>query len=144
MKANNLIATAQITIKAPIDKVWEAFVNPALIEKYMFGTHVQTDWKEGSPITWKGEWDGKPYEDKGEILQFKPKSRLQYSHFSPVSGRPDIPENYHIVTIDVAEENGHTTVRLSQDKNESEQVKEHSEKNWNRMLSELKKLVGSN
>jgi ABC-type xylose transport system permease subunit len=25
-----------------------------------------TDWKHGSPIVWKGEYEGKEYEDKGE------------------------------------------------------------------------------
>lgn len=59
--ANNkdLIAKASITINAPVAKVWEALVSPAMIKQYMFGTNVVTDWKEGSPIVWRGEWQGK-------------------------------------------------------------------------------------
>jgi uncharacterized protein YndB with AHSA1/START domain len=86
---NNLIAKASATIDAPVAKVWDALVNPEAIKQYMFGTNVATDWQEGSPITWKGEWQGKAYEDKGVIRQVKPERILQYSHFSPLSGLPD-------------------------------------------------------
>jgi uncharacterized protein YndB with AHSA1/START domain len=144
MKTIDLTAKANTTIQAPVEKVWEAFVNPQIIKKYMFNTNVQSDWKEGSPITWSGEWQGKSYVDKGKILQFKPQTRLQYSHFSPLSGKADIPENYHTVTVDLSEQNGQTTVSLVQDHNESEEVKEHSEKNWNKMLVDLKKLLEMN
>jgi uncharacterized protein YndB with AHSA1/START domain len=144
MNTHNFIATAKTTILAPVDKVWEALVTPEIIKKYMFGTTVKSDWKEGSPITWSGEWNEKSYTDKGVILQFKPGTRLQYSHFSPLSLLPDEPENYHIVTIDLTEKDGQTTVSLSQDKNESGQAKEHSEENWNTMLTGLKKLLEEN
>src|SRR5215831_12345084 len=95
----NLVAKASAIIAAPREKVWNALVTPAAIKQYMFGTDVTSDWREGSPIRWKGMWKGKPYEDKGTILQLKPGRVLQYSHFSPLSGVPDKPENYHIVTV---------------------------------------------
>jgi hypothetical protein len=65
----------------------------------MFGIEVVSEWKEGSQIVWKGEWQGKSYEGKGVILKLKRNSLIQYSHFSPLSGKPDLPENYHTVTI---------------------------------------------
>ena len=137
----NLIAEASISINAPSAKVWDALVNPDVIKQYMFGTNVVSDWKEGSSIVWKGEWQGKPFEDKGVILQFKPGRTLQYSHFSPLAGLPDKPENYHSVTIDVSDEGAQTRVHLSQDKNPTEQAREHSKKNWDAMLTGLKKLL---
>src|SRR5687767_14694031 len=97
----NLIAKATSTIDVPVTRVWDALVTPQTIKQYMFGTNVTSNWKEGSPITWKGEWQGRAYEDKGVILQFKPQKRLQFSHFSPLTGQPDKPENYHTVTIDL-------------------------------------------
>ncbi len=48
-----LIARASITINAPIDKVWDALINPSKIKQYMFGTNAVSDWKEGSSIVWK-------------------------------------------------------------------------------------------
>jgi uncharacterized protein YndB with AHSA1/START domain len=141
VKSGNLIAKAQITINAPADKVWDALINPDAIKKYMFGTTVISNWKEGSKIVWRGEWKGKTYEDKGVILQLKSKTKLQYSHFSPLTGQPDVPENYHTVTIELTEKNGQTTVFLSQDNNATQEAKEHSEQNWTEMLSRLKKFL---
>jgi uncharacterized protein YndB with AHSA1/START domain len=107
----------------------------------MFGAHVVTDWREGSPITWKGEWQGKSYEDKGVVLRFEPGRTLRYSHFSPLSGLPDQPENHHTVTVELTGEGNRTRVSLVQDKNDTEEARAHSEKNWAMMLAGLKKLV---
>ncbi len=137
----NLIAMASVTVNVPKAKVWNALVNPEAIKQYMFGTNVVSDWREGSPIIWKGEWQGKSYEDKGVILQLKPERTLQYSHFSPLSGRPDKPENYHTVTIEVSGEGNQTRVSLAQDNNPTEQARDHSAKNWEMMLTALKKFL---
>jgi uncharacterized protein YndB with AHSA1/START domain len=135
------IAKATVRINGSATMVWNALTEPALIEKYMMGSKVISDWKEGSSITWKGEWKGKPYEDKGTILQLKPGTLLSYSHYSPLSGLPDTPENYHTVTIELAEAGESTSVSLSQNNNPTEEARQHSEKNWKMMLDGLKKLV---
>ena len=53
---NNIIARTSISINASKTNVWNALVNPEAIKKYMFGTNVVSDWKEGGAIIWKGEW----------------------------------------------------------------------------------------
>ena len=138
---NYLIAMASISINAPVGKVWDALVNPEAIRVYFFGTNVVSEWRKGSSIVWKGEWEGKPYQDKGVILQFDPGKTIQYSHFSPLSGLPDDPENYHTVTIKLAAVEDHTTVVLSQDRNATEEERAHSEANWGMMLTALKKYL---
>lgn len=139
----NLIARAQIKIHASQNRVWEALVNPEQIKKYMFDTEVISDWKEGSPIIWKGIWQGKSYEDRGKILKIEPEHLLQYNHYSPMMDKPDLPENYHVVIVEIAGDGNETTVSLTQDNNDSEPAREHSEKNWKMMLEELKKLLES-
>ena len=136
-----LVAETSVTINVPVAKVWDALTNPEMIKQYMFGTDTVSDWKEGSSIVWKGEWQGKKYEDKGVILQLKPKRMIQYSHFSPLSGQPDVPENYHTVTVELSNDGVQTTVSLSQDNNDTEEAREHSEKNWKMMLDGLRKLL---
>jgi uncharacterized protein YndB with AHSA1/START domain len=136
-----LLAKANLTIGKPIQRVWEALVNPSDIKQYMFGTNAVSNWKKGSPILWKGEWQGKPYEDKGMILELKPQHLLQYSHFSPLSGLPDEPENYHTVTIELSAEGNQTHVVLTQDNNSNEQECLHSEKNWEMFLTGMKKYL---
>jgi uncharacterized protein YndB with AHSA1/START domain len=137
----NLTARASLRINAPRQRVWQALVDPDAIHQYMFGTQVLSDWQEGSAIIWKGEWQGKPYEDKGTILQLKPEHTLQYSHFSPLSGVPDKPENYHTVTIELSASQNQTLVSLAQDHNSTEEERLHSEQNWEMMLAGLKKFV---
>jgi len=141
MSSEKYVAKAQTIINATADKVWNALTNPEMIKKYMFGTTVVSDWKEGSKIIWKGEWKGKSYEDKGKILQLENQKKLQYSHYSPLSGLNDNPENYHIVTIDLVKKENETIVTLIQDNNPDEKTKDHSEKNWKMMLASLKKLL---
>lgn len=135
------IAKASVTIDTPVAAVWEALISPASIRKYMFGTEVVTEWKIGGPILWKGVWEGKPYEDKGVLLEMEPRKILRYSHFSPLSGLPDVPENHHILTYELTDQAGHTSLSLSQDNNATEKARDHSEKMWKTMVESIKSLL---
>lgn len=139
--SKGIVAKASTDIGAPVSKVWDALVNPATISKYMFGARVFSDWKVGSPIRWKGEWKGKPYEDEGVVRRIEPERLLEYSHFSPLSGLPDVPENHHVVTIELVAHGARTLVTLTQDNNSSDDARAHAEANWKVMLDGLKKVV---
>ena len=141
MSDNGHVARATVVIDAAKEQVWEALTDPDSISQYMFGAKVTTDWREGSPITWEGEWDGQPYQDKGTVRDVHPPQVLEYSHFSPLTGLPDVPENYHNVRIEVVEDGPATRVTLIQDNNETEETKDHSEGNWQAMLDGLKKVA---
>ncbi len=138
---NDIVARAAIAIDAPAVKVWDALTNPEVIKQYMFGTNVVSEWKEGSPIRWQGEWQGKKYEDKGVILKLVPDRTIQYSHFSPLSGAPDVPENYHTVAVELSPEGTRTQVTLTQDRNATDEEREHLEQNWRMMLEGMKQVV---
>ena len=135
------IATAETDIDAPANRVWEALTDPDEIAKYMFGSRVDTDWQPGSSITWKGEYEGKPFEDKGEILEVVRDRRLKMTHYSPLSGEEDVPENYHTLTYELESAGPVTRVALSQDNNPTAEAAEHSKANWEKMLSGLKEVV---
>lgn len=135
------VATAETDIAAPRQSVWNALTDPAQVKQYMFGTELDTDWEPGSPISWKGEWEGKAYEDKGEVLEVDRGSRLVVTHFSPLSGQEDKPENYHRLTYELSDRDGGTHLSLSQDGNGSEDEAEHATKNWETMLGGIKELL---
>lgn len=137
----DLIARASTTVNAPASAVWRALTDPHMIKQYMFGTAVVSNWQEGGAIAWQGEWQGKRYEDKGVILKLDPGRLIQYSHFSPLSGQPDVPENYHVVTVELRPEGAQTNVSLEQDGNATEEERDHSAKNWAMMLEGLKASV---
>jgi uncharacterized protein YndB with AHSA1/START domain len=135
------VASATIEIDASRGEVWAALTDPEQIQKYMFGSQVVTDWQPGSPIVWKGEYEGKRYEDKGEIVEIEPERRLKMTHFSPLSGQEDIPANYHTVLYELENQGQKTRVSLRQDNNSSEEAAEHSKANWEKMLASLKEVV---
>ncbi len=136
-----LIARASIVVKASPARVWQALTTPEIIKKYFFGSDIVTTWAVGSPIFYRGIWHGRPYEDKGQIVDFQPGKRLVATHWSPLSGVPDRPENYHTVTYDLQAEGESTRLTLTQDNNSTEEEKSHSEQNWHAVLEGLKKVV---
>jgi uncharacterized protein YndB with AHSA1/START domain len=138
-----LTAKATITINAPTSKVWDALTKPNLIKQYLFGTEVTTDWQVGSPITYRGQWEGKTYEDKGKILQIEPGKLLVSTFWSSLSGLPDVPENYNTVRYELSTEGGSTRLTITQDNNATQEEADHSEQNWNMVLDGIKKLLES-
>jgi uncharacterized protein YndB with AHSA1/START domain len=137
----NHIAKTEAVIQATPSEVWDALTNPAQIKKYFFGTDVETDWNVGSPIYWRGEWQGKTYEDKGEILKNEKEKILEMTHWSPMSGTEDTPENYHIVKYTLEPADGGTKLVIEQGNNKDEKQKAHNEKNWQMILEGMKKLL---
>ena len=135
-------AVKTVTIEAPRAAVWDALTKPDKVKQYMHGTNMSTDWKPGSPITWKGEWKGKPYEDKGKVIEVEPKKRLKYTHWSPMGGSEDKPENYHTVTYELSGDNGSTTLTLRQDNNATQaEADKMAEENWGPVLDGLKETA---
>jgi uncharacterized protein YndB with AHSA1/START domain len=138
----SFVAEKRITINGSVDAVWDALTKPELVKQYLHGTNMKTDWKVGSPITWSGEWKGKPYQDKGTVLEVKPKTLLKNTHWSPMGGSEDKPENYHTVTYILAEQNGKTLLTLKQDNNATqEEADKMAENNWGPVLEGLKAVV---
>jgi uncharacterized protein YndB with AHSA1/START domain len=135
-------AIKTVNIDATRERVWEALTDPEKVKQYMHGTEMSTDWKEGSPIVWKGEWKGRSYEDKGTVLAVEPQKLLKYTHWSPMGGSEDKPENYHTVTYELAGEDGKTTLTLTQDNNASqEEADKMATDNWGPVLNGLKETV---
>jgi uncharacterized protein YndB with AHSA1/START domain len=134
-------ARAQVDIGADRATVWQALTDPEQVARWMMGAKVSTDWQVGSPITWAGEMDGTPYEDKGEVLAADEPDRLSVTHYSPLMGEADEPGNYHTVTYELSGDDGTTTVALTQDGNDSAEQAEQFSGSWQGMLDGLKSTV---
>ena len=135
-------AIKKVTIHASKRDVWNALTNPDKVKEYMHGTEMSTDWKQGGPIFWRGEWKGRPYEDKGTVLAVEPQKLLKYTHWSPMGGSEDKPENYHTVTYELAGEDGETTLTLKQDNNATqEEADKMANDNWGPVMDGLKAVA---
>ncbi len=133
--------SASIVIRASRDRVWKALTEPAAVKAYFFGTELETSWHPGSPLFFRGEWQGKQYEDRGQVLSFEPLHSLSYDYWSSFSGLEDKPELRQIVRYDLDEQDGGTRVRVHQSNFDTEERAGHSEQNWRGVLEALKKYV---
>jgi uncharacterized protein YndB with AHSA1/START domain len=134
-------ARASVFIQAPVQKVWEALTKPQIIKRYFFGTETETDWQPGSPISFKGEWNGRSYRDKGVILENETNRKISYSYWSSLSGTEDKPENHLTITYIVKEEETGTILEITQENLRDESSCEHSENNWRMVLANMKNLL---
>ena len=139
---DSYVAEKSIIINASPDAVWQALTDPEMVRQYMHGTNMETDWQVGSSITWKGEWQGRTYEDKGSVLEVKPIQLLKVTHWSPMTGTEDTPDNYHTVTYELSGQEGTTLLTVKQDNNASqEEADKMAENNWGPVLQGLKASV---
>jgi len=135
------IAVATADIEASPDRVWKVLVDPDSVREYMFGSEVVTDWMPGSPISFRGQWQGKPYEDKGVIVEVDEPVLLRYTHYSPLSGAPDVPESYHTLNFTLEPTPKGTRLTLTQDNNDSEEAAEHSAGMWSQLLDSVRTIA---
>jgi uncharacterized protein YndB with AHSA1/START domain len=135
------VAISTIAIEAPPSRVWSVITDPESVGELFFGSEVITDWTVGGPIIWRGEWEGKPFEDKGEVIAFEPGRRLETTHFSPLTGQPDVPENYHTLTWTLEPAGTQTVLTLMQDNNDSPAAAEHSKGMWDMLVATVKDIA---
>lgn len=142
MREQAYAAQTSIIINAPRARVWEALVNPTLVREYLHGTTMEAEWREGGDITWSGEWNGQTYQDKGVVLRFEPMSLISTTHWSPLSGSADTPENYHVVTYTLTDDGDQTNLTLTQSNSPSQQDADSMvEQGWKPILQTLKQVV---
>lgn len=130
----------QSTIKAPVEKVWEALTKPELVKQYFFGSDQKTDWRPGSSITWTGEYEGQSYTDKGIVQEFIPHEKLSFSYISSWNNYEDKPENYLLVSYEVKPTAAGTELTITQSNYDEERAK-HSAENWAIVVDGLRKIV---
>ena len=134
----NLIAKINSKINASVDKVWEALINPAIVEKYMLGAKQKSDLTVNSPITWDKMMNENRFTDRGTILEISENKLISYSHYSPLSGKTDIPENYAVVRIKLTTDQESTLLSLESSNNDDIYEKLETEKIWQYYMLGLK------
>ncbi len=139
---NDLIVSEYIEMNAEPAKVWDALTNPEIIKEYLFGTQTITDWKVGSDIVFKGEYQGITYQDKGKIKEYIPNKKISYTYWSGFSGLEDKPENYSLVTYNVDLMDGNKSrFTWTQKGFAGEEGYEHSKNGMKLLLEKIKNIV---
>lgn len=138
-----------ISINSLPQKVWDALINPEKTKIYMFGCETVSDWKVGSQLLWKANYEGKEMVFvKGNIIEIEDFKKLIYTVFDPNSTIEDVPQNYLTVTYELIFDENNTTLNVTQgDYNrvaEGEKRYKESYNNgdgWNPILVGIKKVV---
>src|SRR6185369_8901027 len=135
------ITTSKIIINTSAAQVWDALTKPELVKQWQYGSGVVTDWKKGSAILYRSEWEGKIFEQKGTILEIEKPTLVKYSLFAPHPDLEDEPKHYFTMTYLLEEFNGKTTLTIVQEDPREAHAQAETEESDNSVLNSLKKLV---
>lgn len=141
-----------ITINAPASKVWDALTNPEQTKKYMFGCEADSDWKPGSALLWRMEYEGQDFVAvKGNVVDIQPEKFLAYTVFDPHGKMEDKPENYLTVVYKLENGNGQTTLTVTQGdfrtvENGEKRYEEmyNNGEGWNPIMVQIKAIAEQN
>jgi len=141
--AETFVARVSMTIGAPSSKVWDALIDPEKIKQYILASDVVSEWREGSSIVWKSEFQGKPFEIHGTILRLEPQRLLEFDQSRPIFRASQVirSSDYHRVTIELADEGARTHLSLIEHGNATEQELAHSQGGWQLALGNMKALL---
>lgn len=107
-------SVSRVTIDASLEAVWAALTRPRYVERWQYGSHLDTDWKVGRPLRFTTEWEGQVYEQWGTVISFDEPTTLRYSLFAPRPDVADVPENYFTMTYELQRDADMTTVTITQ------------------------------
>jgi len=116
---------------------------PELVKKWQYGSDLITDWKLGSEIRFRTEWEGKVFEQWGKVLELLPYHTIKYSLFAPRPGLEDKAENYFVMIYLLNEKESHTILEIIQEDQRPGAKQEEPQGEENPILNALKSLIES-
>ena len=105
---SKLCLEGTIKIHAPASRIWAILTDSAFVQQYMFGCVVETSWKQGSPLLWKGAADRHLYV-KGDVVAIDTPHRLEYTALGVHLKIADLPQNYLTITYELKKNDKNST-----------------------------------
>ncbi len=138
-----------IEITADATRVWDVLTQPEETKKYMFSCETVSDWKQGSELLWKGNYEGKEVVFvSGYIKEIEPPKLLKYSVIDPNASYPKTPENHLDITYELSPVEGKTILNVSMAgfEHAAEGEKRYNDsynngEGWNPILVQIKKIA---
>lgn len=131
------------TIKAPIEAVYSAWLDPNMLAQFMLpgeGMHVpksETDAREGGRFTIVMAAGEQEIPHGGEYLKLNPYSQIVFTWESPYS------VDDSTVTLNLTENEVGTDIELIHVKFPNEEVRDNHAAGWGSILAALEKVMGS-
>ncbi|MEP7240263.1 MAG: SRPBCC domain-containing protein [Devosia sp.] len=135
------VVDVETTIAAPPDKVYATMTHRK--SPMFMGATMDTEWEPGSKYTLKGEWNGNPFSDFGEIETAEPSKELSFTHWSKT---PERPESYNFLRYRIEPDGKGSKVHLAQfnrgkSKTYDDKTRAEFKKTYGMMLDGLKKAA---
>lgn len=133
---------ASRVIPANRAEVWETLTSREGMKACMMGADVQAVWRIGGAIVMRGEHNGKPFEDRGEVRSFDPWRQLSFTQTSSTA-----PDRTHVVTIELEPRDDWTEVIVTQENADGSATEldkwrqADDEKTWSTVLEKLAEAV---
>lgn len=138
----DLSLTVQRTINAPQDKVFNAWLDPETLARFMLPgpgmtvPRARSDAKTGGTFEIVMQGDGDEMPHSGEYLEISPHDRIVFTWQSPFS----VEESE--VTLEFAPDGAGTRVTLTHVRFADEVSRDNHEAGWTAILSALDGLMG--
>ncbi|QAY64063.1 ATPase [Xylanimonas allomyrinae] len=129
------IASASTFVAEPPERVWAELLHPGA--RWVLGANIESDFQVGSPVTFEGHFFGRQFEDHGTVLAFERPRLMHFTHYSPLSGLPDVPENYHDIRILLEPTDGGTRILVEQRNIDTPEHARSSREQWTQALTSL-------
>jgi uncharacterized protein YndB with AHSA1/START domain len=143
-----LFVDKSIEIHAPVAKVWEILTSQEYTAQWATefnrGSpfHLESDWRLGDPVLWKGQ-EGKTIVE-GNVTALEPGKLLRFTVFDVRSERPFVTEEDGI-TYQLSEKENRTILHVLQGDfsvmPQGQQFRDMSAEIWGHVLPKIKELA---
>ena len=145
MKLKTFTIEKQIALKVPVEKVFSTLTNSHEIPKYFPLKFVDSTWKVGSEVLYKGEVNGVPFTDFGVIEKLTPPTEYRYRYWSDNHGTERTEENYLTINYYLEKSNEGTVLTVTQSNIKSpEMYKIMNGQVWDYLLNSFKEYIEEN
>jgi uncharacterized protein YndB with AHSA1/START domain len=134
-------------IKAPRDRVYAAWTDPAQLKQWFGPENVQTrelvaDVRVGGKFRWDlNNADGEKMTCRGEYRELQPGKKIVFTW--QWEDDEDWENHISIVTVELADAGAGTELRLTHEKLPNEESRDGHTRGWNSALDKLEKFFSS-
>jgi uncharacterized protein YndB with AHSA1/START domain len=138
-----LAVNIEKTIHAPIEKVFDAWLNPEIMSKFVMGmpgmpeSDVENDPREGGSFTINMHYRGETFPHTGKYLEIRRPDKLVFTWASHHS-----LDDSTVTLVFTKIDNNKTNVSLSHVKFINEEERSAHEGGWAHILDKLNEVIG--
>lgn len=132
----------EVKINLPIEDVFFSLTNRDEIIKYYPLSSVESEWKEGEEVLYRGEVNGSPFTDYGVIEKLSPPSIYRYRYWSDNHGTERTEDNHLVIEYALSSSLEGTSVHVTQSNIKSKALYELMDGQvWDYLLGSFKQYM---